>query len=226
LPASRTVTAAAISIAVGLIGEQALITLQAGRGVTSHFNTDTGFDSAVFSAMGVLVAVVWAATLVVAVSATRTSARLPAGVRAVVPLGTWLVLLGGSIGFVMIAAGKHSIGSSDGTGGRLPLVGWSSTNGDLRPAHFIGLHGLQLLIVVAALCEGRARRTAAVRGAARAIAVACVGFAGQALGGLPITSASSVVVVGVALAVGGAALLTSSDDTGDLVDAEPVLAHS
>ena len=47
----------------------------------------------------------------------------------------------GPIGLVM---GSHSVGEKDETK-RLPLTSWARTGGDLRIAHFIGLHALQIL---------------------------------------------------------------------------------
>lgn len=47
----------------------------------------------------------------------------------------------GPIGLVM---GSHSVGETDETK-RLPLTSWARTGGDLRIAHFIGLHALQIL---------------------------------------------------------------------------------
>ena len=66
--------------------------------------------------------------------------RLLVGLR----LGLFLFLLGSAEGGIMIAQRAHTVGVADGGAG-LPLVNWSTQGGDLRIAHALGLHALQLL---------------------------------------------------------------------------------
>ena len=57
----------------------------------------------------------------------------------------WLVVFFGSwVGGQMIGQLSNSVGVADGGAG-LPLVNWSTDGGDLRIAHFFGLHGIQII---------------------------------------------------------------------------------
>jgi hypothetical protein len=58
-------------------------------------------------------------------------------------------------------AGAHTVGAPDGGRG-LPVTGWSADHGDLRIAHFLGMHGLQVLPVLA-WSIGRRRAPASER---------------------------------------------------------------
>ncbi len=72
----------------------------------------------------------------------------------------------------MTVSGSHTIGGKDGGKG-LPVVGWSTEHGDLRVAHFAGLHGLQVL---ALLVLALSRRRVPSRQAARLVAAAVVSY--------------------------------------------------
>ncbi|WP_067502272.1 hypothetical protein [Actinoplanes sp. TFC3] len=156
---SRLAERATLVIVATSVIEMLIIVLQAARGQTSHFNTTSAFNSALWSAMGASVMVLFAAQVVVAVVVLR--ARLADRVAAVgVRLGLGLSLLGMAAAVPMTlptaapgvdgVAGAHSVGVRDGGPG-LPVLGWSTVGGDLRVGHFIGLHALQALPLLALL---------------------------------------------------------------------------
>jgi hypothetical protein len=124
------------------------IILQAARGTTSHFNVKTPFAAAVFSTMGLMIAlntVLVLLTLVLFFGRTRT--ELPPAYLWGIRLGLSLFLLASVEGMTMIAQFAHTVGQPDGGPG-LPIVNWSTRAGDLRVAHFLGFHALQLLPLI------------------------------------------------------------------------------
>jgi hypothetical protein len=141
---TRSVRLVSWGSAVVFVGEMACIITQAARGTTSHFNIQSPFDGAVFSLMGFLITVNTLLVLLMLLTFRRPSERLaPAylwGIRA----GLLLFLLGSLEGASMIMNYAHTIGAPDGGPG-LPLVNWSTRSGDLRVAHFLAFHALQLL---------------------------------------------------------------------------------
>lgn len=161
-------------VAVTSAIEMILITGQAARGRRSHFNNETPFDEAVFDAMAVTVVVLWAATLLIAALLFRAKLADRASAWAM-RCGTVLALSGAVLGFMMArptpeqrvqlehgtadVVGAHGVGVADG-GPSMPLTGWETTGGDLRIAHFVGLHALQVLPFVVFLLVALAPRFA------------------------------------------------------------------
>jgi hypothetical protein len=152
-------------LAIGLFIEIALIDMQAARGTTSHFNYATQFDTAVFMVMGVSILCIWLAMLMLTIVLFRqpyASSAWGWSLR----LGMVLALVGTGSGGLMAVpnsqqlaaahasggrlpiAGAHTVGAPDGGPG-LPITDWSADHGDLRVAHFLGMHGLQVLPLLA-----------------------------------------------------------------------------
>lgn len=150
----RAVAVLAGIIAVAMTGEMVLITMQSLRGVRSHFNVDTAFDGIVFSIMGTLIFVNTLAAgyawLLFLRRPTSTAGAHLSGIRA----GLGIFVLASLIGALMAQRGAHSVGVHDGGPG-LPIVNWSTTGGDLRVAHFAGMHALQLLPLLGWLLDRR-----------------------------------------------------------------------
>ncbi|TGE27954.1 hypothetical protein [Hymenobacter metallicola] len=143
-PTERAVRRISWGVAVSIVVETVIIFLQAARGTTSHFNISTPLDGLLFSAMGVFimlntVLLVWALVLMLR-HRPFGSAAYVWGMR----LGLVVFLVGSAIGGSMIHHLGHTIGGADGGPG-LPGLGWSTRYGDLRAAHFLGLHALQVL---------------------------------------------------------------------------------
>ena len=144
--------------------EVAIIDTQAWRGTTSHFNVATTFDAVLFSIMGATIVVQTAVSVAVAVALWRQRfADRPLGWA--LRLGMTLTIIGAltgplmtrpteaqlanaRAGIPMTISGAHSVGGTDGGPG-VPVTGWSREHGDLRAPHFIGLHAIQALALIA-----------------------------------------------------------------------------
>jgi hypothetical protein len=147
-----------------MVLEVAIIDLQAWRGTTSHFNVGTILDGALFSIMGFAIVVQTLVSMTVAVALWRHAFQDRA-LGWALRLGMMITIVGASTGGLMTRptaaqleqvkatgsmpiAGAHTVGAPDGGPG-LPGTNWSVEHGDVRVPHFIGLHAMQALPVIA-----------------------------------------------------------------------------
>ena len=148
---THAVTKAGLTLfGVVVIYEAVILSIQAGRGVRSHFNDTTTFDAIGGTIMaagaGVLVIVPLLIGLVLAVAAWRggwtevseNPLRLAAALGFI--LTGWLAAQTGSA--IGANAGPF-VGVDPGSGRFMPLTGWALEGGDYRISHFLGVHAMQ-----------------------------------------------------------------------------------
>lgn len=133
----------------GLIGlftfEDLYIAWQAARGQLSHFNLSTPVYTALYglmaiAAVGISVWTAYIATLFFLLDIPDLPKAYLWGIR----LGLLLFVVFSMQGLSMGSRLTHTIGGTDGSPG-VPVVNWSRRYGDLRIAHFLGMHALQVL---------------------------------------------------------------------------------
>lgn len=160
----RLARVAGTTTAAVFVVEVALIARQAARGTLSHFNTSSPADAVIFAVMGIAIAIQTLAAFAVAVALWRqTFADRALGWA--LRLGMTISIAGACVGPLMTQptaaqlararetgemprVGAHTVGGPDGGPG-LPGTGWSLQHGDLRAPHFLGLHAIQVLPLLA-----------------------------------------------------------------------------
>ncbi|MGI5212825.1 hypothetical protein [Plantactinospora sp. CA-290183] len=220
-------------VAVAGILEVGLIVGQAARGRQSHFNNTTPLDEMILMGMAGMAGVLYLGTLVVAVLLMIQRVGEPA-ITWTLRLGVLIALAGMGVGFLMVLptdaqlaagtgdiVGAHSVGVPDGGAG-MAVTGWSTTGGDLRISHFVGMHALQalpLLAIALAALAGRFPRLRDGRVRLRLVLVAAAGYSGlvalvtwQALRGQPLidpdgATLAAAGLLAAATAVGAVAAL-------------------
>jgi hypothetical protein len=132
------------TIGPAMIIEIALIIMQSARGMQSHFNVRTPFDAAIFSVMGVTIGLNTVAMILFLALIRRDTPPSRAGYLWGIRFGVAIFLLASFEGGLIVGNNAHTVGAPDGGAG-LPFVNWSTEHGDLRIAHFVGLHAMQAL---------------------------------------------------------------------------------
>ncbi|HEU4346797.1 MAG TPA: hypothetical protein VFR35_03320 [Actinoplanes sp.] len=161
-------------IPAGLLGggsvvEVALITMQRWRGRASHFNYETTFDTVVWASMSrVIILVALAVTILLVWSLVRFSGGPAARIAVVV--GLLAFEASGYIGYGMAAIGEATAQSA----GHPPSTIVFGAAGSAKLAHALGMHGLQVLGVLAI---GLGLRATAVRTQVWLMVLGATGYA-------------------------------------------------
>lgn len=135
-------------IVIVMILEQSIIMWQAYNGEKSHFNISTPLNSALFSIMGIAITIltVWTGYITY-LFFKQTEFAISKTYLWGIRIGLIFFVLFSFEGGLMAQRLAHSVGGPDGSPG-LPLLNWSKELGDLRVAHFFGMHSLQILPLV------------------------------------------------------------------------------
>src|SRR5262249_36127482 len=121
---------------------------------TSHFNVSTAFDGMIFGIMGNTIALNTLAMGVFLWIIRRDTPPQRAGYIWGIRLGVLIFLLASFEGGLIVANNAHTVGAPDGGPG-LPFVNWATLHGDLRVAHFFGMHAMQALPLLGFLAKSR-----------------------------------------------------------------------
>jgi hypothetical protein len=122
--------------------ETVLVTMQAWRGVPSHFNVETTLDALVARALAVGGLTLVVITVSLTAIAFRNNATVPRSLLTAIRVG-FMALLGAQVvGAAMIARGMKLAVNGD------PLAAYAS-GGMLKPAHAVMMHGVLVLPALA-----------------------------------------------------------------------------
>lgn len=125
------------------------ILVQATQGKASHFNLSTPLFAVMYSLMALAASLVTIYTAYIGILFFKEPLyTLPDYYVWGIRLGILLFVIFSFQGFAMGSRLTHTIGAADGTKG-IPFFNWSITAGDLRIAHFIGMHALQVIPIFA-----------------------------------------------------------------------------
>ncbi|HZF95228.1 MAG TPA: hypothetical protein VEZ20_10210 [Allosphingosinicella sp.] len=174
------------TIVVASALELAYIGWKASQGQDSHFNMGTPVAALMYGLMGVAAVVLVGTTLPLAWEiARRPLPGLATDFVAAVVTGLALTfLLGGGLGGYMSSGTGHDVGAA---GGHFPVFGWNRLGGDLRVAHFFGIHAEQAIPLLAFLAGGLAARLrwAVLAGGTALYVAVTLGVFFQAVAGRP-----------------------------------------
>ena len=118
--------------------ETALVSLQAWRGVPSHFNVATPFDASVARTLAAGGVVLVATIVILTAAAFRANPAVPVSLRVAIQIG-FVALCGAvGVGALMIAKGMRLVFAGD------PQSAYA-TGGIFKPTHAVTMHAILVL---------------------------------------------------------------------------------
>lgn len=123
---------------VTCVVETTLVSMQAWRGVPSHFNFETGFDTAVSMTLAAGGFVIVITILGMTLAAFRAAGTQTAAMRLAVRFGFVTLLVSLAVGAAMIATGSVAARGPD------PSIAYT-TAGFLKPAHAVTMHAILVI---------------------------------------------------------------------------------
>lgn len=148
LQPDSTIAAYKWVVIVVMLFEVTYIALQASKGQRSHFNDSSPYHIMMFSLMGTAISIMTLFTAYIGYRFfTDPIHNIPLSYLWGIRLGIILFVIFAFAGGLMGSLMSHTVGGPDGGPG-IKLLNWSLTHGDLRIAHFAGMHALQVLPLV------------------------------------------------------------------------------
>lgn len=136
-----------VAVLSGLF-EVGYITWQGSLGKASHFNVATPLDAMMYTLMGVGAVLLVSASAVLSIVIARSKTyALPPTLKLSIVLGLGITFVLGTAfgGYMSSQPTGHWVGAASTDAGGLPLVAWSRSGGDLRVAHFFGIHAMHFV---------------------------------------------------------------------------------
>ena len=188
---SRLIVTSGAAAGAAFSFEMSYIAAQAARQEAPHFNESTPFHTAMHGLMGHGATALMATIAVVGVVVwSDREARLGQGLRLGLGLGFLLTtVLTSWVAGELAGNGGRYVGVPSDAHARLPLLGWSMEIGDLRPAHFLALHAMQVLPLAGHLADRNGSSVRSFWMAAVLCAILTTLIFHQALRGIPLISA-------------------------------------
>lgn len=153
----QTMKLYSVSVSALLIFENIYILWKASQGEMSHFNMTTSESRIMFGLMGLAATLIAIITFIFSFKFLNApTIQIPDHLRWSIVLGIWLFAIFAMEGLAMGARLSHTVGAPDGGEG-IPFLNWSKKNGDLRIAHFIGMHALQVVPLLSFLFAQKLR---------------------------------------------------------------------